>query len=172
MRKICIICFGFICLNISAQDTVKIKTALTPEQEAENTFNLGLEFMMKKDFNTAIENFSKAITLNPNFDKAFINRGFAKFESKNFEASISDFNNAISIKPLSVDAFFGKAQSFYAMNKKDSCLTYLNKVTMVDETYSKAFYLSGQIKFETGDYKEAIAEYNNAISSKPDYANA
>ena len=61
MNKLLLICFGLTCLNTFGQDTVKIKTALTPEQEAENAYNIGLEYMTKKDFNGAIENFSKAI---------------------------------------------------------------------------------------------------------------
>jgi tetratricopeptide (TPR) repeat protein len=67
---------------------------------------------------------------------------------------------------------FGKAQSFYAVNKKDSCITYLNRTTFVDEKNSKAFYLSGQINFELGNYKSAISDYDKAIAAKPDFAYA
>jgi tetratricopeptide (TPR) repeat protein len=172
MKKILLIGLGLVWMNTTAQDTVKIKTALTPEQEAENAYNVGLEYMSKKEFNGAIENFSKAISLNPLFDKAYTNRGFAKYENKGYDASILDFNKAIEIKALNLDALFGKAQSFYAMKKTDSCIAYLNKVTLIDEAYSKAFYLSGQIKFEAEQYKEAITDYNHAITSKADYAYA
>ena len=71
MRKTVIVCLSFLYLNISAQDTVKVKTALTTDQEAENAYNLALEFFSKKDYGMAIENFSKAISFNPNFDKAY-----------------------------------------------------------------------------------------------------
>ncbi len=65
--------------SIKAQDTVKIKSAITPEQQAEMAYNLGLDVLSKKDYNEAIENFSQALQLNPAFDKAYYNRGFAKF---------------------------------------------------------------------------------------------
>ena len=48
MKKIYVICFGLFCMNASAQDTVKVKSALTTEQESEIAYNLGLEFMTKK----------------------------------------------------------------------------------------------------------------------------
>ena len=147
MQKIVLVCLGFLCLNASAQDTVKVKTALTIEQEAENAYNVGLEYIGKKDYNMAIEQFSKAISFKPNFDKAFCSRGFARYESKTFDASIEDYNKALAVNPLNVDAMFGKAQSFYAINKKDSCVNYLRKAVFVDDKYAKAYYLSGQINF-------------------------
>ena len=49
---------------------------------------------------------------------------------------------------------------------------YLTKTTLIDDTYSKAFYLRGQLKFEDQMYKEAIPEYNSAIALKADYAYA
>ena len=124
------------CFFGKSQDTVKVKTSLTPIQEAENLYNQGLEFIGKKEHNMAIENFTKAIGLNPTFEKAFYGRGFAKFDSKNYEASIDDYNKALVLKPIYADALFGKAQSFYSLNKKDSCKAYLNKTTLIDNTSS------------------------------------
>ena len=158
-------------IQLQAQDTVKVKTNLTPQQEAETLYNTALEMMGKKEYVGAIDNFTKAITLNSLFDKAFLNRGFAKYENKNNEAAIEDFNAANSMKP-SADAYFGKAECFYAMNKKDSCMPNLAKATILDDKYAKAYYLQGQLNFENQQYKEAIEAYNQAIVAKPDYAYA
>ena len=106
MQKIVLVCLGFLCLNASAQDTVKVKTALTTEQEAENAYNVGLEYMSRKDYNMAIEQFSKAVSFKPNFDKAFCSRAFARYESKTYDASIEDYNKALAANPLNVDAMF------------------------------------------------------------------
>src|ERR1700744_1812123 len=153
--------------QLHAQDTVKVKTNLTPEQEAETVYNTALEMMGKKEYAAAIENFTKAIALNPLFDKAFLNRGFAKYENKNNEAAIEDFNSSNSMKP-SADAYFGKAQCFYVMNKKDSCAQNLAKATILDDKYAKAYYLQGQLNFENQQYKEAVEAYDKAIAAKPD----
>ena len=80
IKKTLIVSLSIICLNSYAQDTVKVKTALTTEQEAENAYNAGLEFISKKDYNMAIEQFTKAISFKPNFDKAFCSRAFARYE--------------------------------------------------------------------------------------------
>ncbi len=165
---IIVIAYSF---HLKAQDTVKVKTNLTPEQEAETVYNAALEMMGKKQYAAAIDNFSKAITLNPLFDKAFLNRGFAQYENKNNTEAIADFNTSNSMKP-SADAYFGKAECFYAMNKKDSCTQNLNKALELDNKYAKAYYLQGQLYFESQQYKEAIETYDKAIAAKPDYAYA
>lgn len=172
MNKLFLTIIAFVfCFQLQAQDTVKIKTALTPEQEAENAYNTALEMMGKKEYQPAIENFTKAVTLNPTFEKAFLSRGFAKYETKNNAGAIEDFNLANAIKP-SADAYFGKGESFYNLGKKDSSAQNLSKAVVLDDKYAKAFYLRGQIKFENKEYKEAINDYDKAIAAKPDYAYA
>ena len=155
-----------------AQDTVKVKTSLTPEQESQNLYNQGLELITKKEYNLAIENFSKAISLNPNFKKAYYNRGFAKFDSKNYSGAIEDYNKTLSLNPKNLDALYGKAQSFYSTGKKDSCRIVVAKLLAENSKFEKGFYLSGQLKFEEQSYKEAIEDYDKAILLKSDYAYA
>ena len=57
MQKILFICLSFFYFNSIAQDTVKVKVALTADQEAENAYNVGLEFVAKKEYIMAIEQF-------------------------------------------------------------------------------------------------------------------
>ena len=57
IKIIGLLLFCSLCFIGKAQDTVKVKTTLTPAQEAENLYNQGLEFVAKKDHNMAIENF-------------------------------------------------------------------------------------------------------------------
>src|SRR6202007_3474965 len=148
MKKLFVPLIAFVfCFTLQAQDTVKIKSALTPEQEAENAYNIALEMMGKKDYTSAIDNFTKSVTLNPTFEKAFLSRGFAKYESKNNAGAIEDFNLANNIKP-SADAYFGKGESFYNLGKKDSAAQNLEKAVVLDNKLAKAFYLPGEIKFE------------------------
>src|ERR1700739_460344 len=141
MKKTIVALIAFVfCFNLYAQDTVKIKTNLMPEQEAENAYNISLEMLGNKDYNAAIDNFSKALTLNPNFIKAYLSRGFAEYESKKNSAAIEDFAHANVLKP-SADGYFGEAECFYAMNKRDSATQNLMKAIALDAKYAKAFYL-------------------------------
>lgn len=60
-----------------AQDTVKVATQLTPEQQAEADYNSGLERLKSNDYVTAIDFFTKSIANKPAFDKALYNRSIA-----------------------------------------------------------------------------------------------
>lgn len=172
MKHLLLLCLGFMCLSTVAQDTVKVKTVLTPEQEADLAYNDGLELITKKDYSTAVSQFSKAISFKPNFERAFYNRAVARHELRQFEESIQDYNHTLLVNPTNMEALFGKAENFYQLKKKDSCLTFIHKTIQRDSLFSKAFYLLGQLKFDEAEYKEAILHYNKAISTKADYAYA
>ena len=83
-----------VCYAASAQDTVKVATGL-PNQDAEISYNTGIENIGKKNYDGAIEMFNKAISLNPTFDKAYYNRGVAYYEKHSYNEAISDFNKTI-----------------------------------------------------------------------------
>lgn len=171
MKKVIFLLLAFLYIESKAQDTVKVRTAATPEQQAEADYNLALEKMAVKNYSGAIEDFTKAISAHPAFEKAYIHRGFAHYENKDNNAAMADFDKANSLKPSS-EAMFGKAQSLYSLGKKDESEQELNKATMLEESNYKAWYLLGQLKFERQDYKEAIADYDKAIAAKTDYAYA
>ena len=65
-----------ISLSSAQGDTVKVK--MGPDgQEAERCYNAGLALFHTKNFQQAVDSFSKAITLKADFEKAFYNRGLA-----------------------------------------------------------------------------------------------
>ena len=71
----------------------------TYSQTAEEYFNSGLEKMKNGDFSDAIEDYTKAIELDPNYADAYINRGIAKNKLENHSGAITDFTKAIELDP-------------------------------------------------------------------------
>ena len=77
MRKINLILFLFFSsLTFAQQDTIVQATILdSADIAADKDYNKGIELFEKKDYAGALESFSAAITLKPEFDKALYNRG-------------------------------------------------------------------------------------------------
>ena len=69
----------------------------TYSQTAEEYFNSGLEKMKNRDFSNAIEDYNKAIELDPNNGKIYYNRGFPKGMLEDYEGSCEDFNKALEL---------------------------------------------------------------------------
>src|SRR5574337_203921 len=83
-------------LLLNAQDTVRA-TNLGPGQDAEKIYNSGISNYTNKNYSAALNDFNQAITMKPDFDLAYFNRGNTKIELKDVKGAIEDFNKAIAI---------------------------------------------------------------------------
>ena len=67
--------------------------------QAELALQQGNFLMTLKQIDKAIENYSRAIKLNPNYTDAYKNRGIAYREKGKYNRAITDFSTAIDLKP-------------------------------------------------------------------------
>lgn len=59
----------------------------------------GNQKFIQGDFQGAIADYNQALRIDPNFAKAYNNRGLAKYYLKDYAGAIADFNQAIRIDP-------------------------------------------------------------------------
>ena len=62
-------------------------------------FNRGLAYHLNGDYDKAIEDFDKVITMNPNDDKAFYHRGNAHALQNAADKALEDYSQAIQLNP-------------------------------------------------------------------------
>jgi len=74
-------------------------------QSGQNYFEKGNAWREFRDYKGAIEQYTKAIALNPNYYQAFLNRAFVMQILGNYEAAHKDFNRAIQIKPNAYEGY-------------------------------------------------------------------
>ena len=65
----------------------------------------GNENYENRDYEGGIDDFSKAIEINPRKHEAYYNRGLAKKTIKDYSGAISDYKKAIDIYPYYWEAF-------------------------------------------------------------------
>ena len=73
--------------------------------DASAYYGRGLAYDKLGEFYSAIDNYTKAITANPNYWKAYFNRGCVYYDLKKYELAIKDFSRAIELNPLDADAY-------------------------------------------------------------------
>src|ERR1700756_2268443 len=93
--------------SFSQGDTVKVKMA--DEQEAEKTYNSGLQMFKEKNYSEAIAAFTKTIGLKPSFDKAFYNRALAFIELNKDQEALADLDRTISLRDSADYAYLQRA---------------------------------------------------------------
>ncbi len=172
MKKLFIVLLCAFSYNLFPQDTVKVASQLTPDQQAEADYNFGLEKLKANDYTSAIDFFTKSITNKPTFDKALYNRAVALTQAKRYVEAASDINAVIKLTPNNADAYFTKSLIYFNEGKKDSQLVALDKCIGINANHGEASYYKGLLLYENGDYKSAIDSYGRAILAKADYAYA
>ena len=65
----------------------------------------------KGEFVLAVNDYNKAIELNPNDDLAFLNRARTFSNQKNYDAAIADYTKAIELNPKESMAYFNRADA-------------------------------------------------------------
>ncbi len=75
----------------------------------------------------AIQDYTKAIELNPNYNDAYYNRGSAKYEIEDYRGAIEDYNKAIKLNPNSDKAYYNRGAAKITLGQKDDGCLDLSK---------------------------------------------
>lgn len=86
---------------------------LSQAQTFDELIRKGDDFYADKNYKEAINMFTQAIGLEPNFAKGYWYRGDANRELSNFEAAVSDYSLAISIEPKNSKFYRLRGDSYY-----------------------------------------------------------
>jgi tetratricopeptide (TPR) repeat protein len=78
---------------------VPIVGCLSREERSDEAFDRGNAALERKDYDTAIAEFTEAIRLDPQADDAYHNRAHAYAEKREYAKAIADYNEAIRLNP-------------------------------------------------------------------------
>ena len=65
----------------------------------------GIASYKKREYDKAIEDFSKAIELNPEFPEVYATRALAYFHTDKFECAIQDYDRVLELKPKFTEVY-------------------------------------------------------------------
>lgn len=102
----------------------------------------------KKEYDKAITEYDKAIEINPNYELAFYNRGFAWVVKKEYEKAIADYTKVINLNPDYASAYVIRASIRRAMKEYDTANADYDKAIEIDPDYANAYYNRGLAKKE------------------------
>ena len=74
-------------------------------QTAEDYFNKAYDYAENEQYQLAIDNYTSALRINPDYAEAYYNRGSAYNDLGNYTAAIADYTSALRIDPDYADAY-------------------------------------------------------------------
>ena len=105
---------------------------LDPSNEKAH-FQLGMAYMMQKNYAAAIESYENVIELNPEFPDTFFNLGFISAVSKDYTRAEEMYARVVELEPDYLDeALFNLALVQRKLDKNDESLSNLERAVQVN----------------------------------------
>ncbi len=117
----------------------------------------------------AIDKYTKAINLKPDYEKAYIGRALAYNEIHNTKSAIADYSKALSLRPNNAETYSARGWAYYQSGDKIAAMNDYNKAISLDPKFPEAYNNRGWAYYESGDTKFAIADFDKAIILNPTF---
>ena len=105
------------------------------DAKAEEHFYQGIEYTRQGDNSSAIDEFTKAIEIDPTYHFAYYNRALAYYRIGNLESSLVDYNKAIELQPDNVYWTLERGFLHIKLGDKDKAIIDLEKAQELGVPY-------------------------------------
>jgi Flp pilus assembly protein TadD len=159
--------------KITKTDLEKFKSSLRPiDSGADLNYHLGLFFQKRNKHLQAIEEFDKAIQLNPLYIEAYNAQGISYDHLGEYEAAQSKYAIALEIDPNLAHVQNNMGYSYLLQGKVDEAIEFFERALFIknDQVYSNnlglAYARNGQFDAAYAEFRKSgdatIANYNIA----------
>ena len=95
----------------------------------------GRAYARAQDYQHALADYGKAISLNPNYEAFYQSRGKAQAELGQYQDALASFEKALAIRPSFMSALVNHALTLERMGRKGEALTELERACDAGEIW-------------------------------------
>lgn len=135
--------------------------------------NRGNGYKAIGEYDRAIQDFTQAIQLNPEYALAFYNRANAYDSIGEYERAIQDYNQAIRLRPNDASAyyaFYGRGYAFNAKGDYDHAVDDFNQAIRLHPDDANAFIVRGVANFLRQNIAHAVTDFERGSELNPSMA--
>jgi tetratricopeptide (TPR) repeat protein/MinD-like ATPase involved in chromosome partitioning or flagellar assembly len=125
---------------------------------------------VEQDWKGALENFGKAVALNPQNANLYFFRGLSQANHEQYAGAVADFSRALELNlqgsRLNV-AYFQLGNSYRILGVLDRALPYLSKAIEKQPNETSYLYWRAVTLYASGTYANAAADLDRAIRVAP-----
>ena len=118
----------------------------------------------------AINQFSDALDLEPNYFTARINRAIAEYRMGLTEAALSDFNQASFIKQEDASLFLNRGLVYFDLGQYEQAIEDFSHLIALEPQNARAYLERARALSKFGYPADAYADLEQAVALKPSYA--
>ena len=156
--------FLIFCSGIGFHSTVNGQVS----REAAKHYNEAVLSIKQKDVRAAITSYGKAISVEPNYLKAYYNRGKSYLRLKEYQKAIKDFRKVTSLDLDYAMAYYYLGYSHLQSKEYPAAISSYNRALSKDLSLTDTYKNRGIAYMKEGKYKNAISDFSEAYKHKPE----
>lgn len=136
--------------------------------KAEQIIEAGLSLLEEGNIQEAVNHFTQAIELEPNFASPYLHIGTVLSAANQSELAIQWFDQALKIDETA-EAHYGKASALYNLEQWQTALDHYQQAEKLGLTSADLYYMIGMtlIRMGEGNEKRALAYFQLALDEDP-----
>ena len=128
--------------------------------------------LLANQYDEAIADFDKAISLDPSNGKAYIQRGSAYCCKADYKHAITDLSKGITLEPDRAEAYNNRGAAYIKSQNYEKAIADFDKAISLDPNDADAYSNRGATCSTLQNYEKAITDFDKAISLDPNNAGA
>jgi len=132
-------------------------------QRAKDYYKTGEDFEEAGRVEDALEQYSKAIDMEPDYIDAYLQRARLYKKQGKFEEAANDYERAITFDEKEEELFYLAAQARFSLAQYDSAVSLIDKSLELEEKYLEAYQLKTDILIAQEDYIGALKSAQLAL---------
>jgi mannitol/fructose-specific phosphotransferase system IIA component (Ntr-type)/Flp pilus assembly protein TadD len=146
---------------------------LVPPNISDPYYERGGTYFLKGDFDSAINDYTKVLQINPEEDTAYNNRGLSYFNIENYEKAVADFSRAIQLKPdedgdAAATKHSCRGDAFAYMGAVDSAIADYTKAIQFAPGNAETYGNRAMAYMQKGDMAKAQADVERGLQIDPE----
>lgn len=143
-----------------------------PQKTAESYALRANVYGEKGDTRQAIENYDKAIAVDPTNADLYFGRALTNQSIGKSDLALADYNKAVELNPMHAAAYCNRGKIYEDRGNLSDALSNYNKAIEKNPRLAEAYFARGNISGFRNEVDQAIADYSKAIECNPNYAAA
>ncbi|MCF8225271.1 MAG: tetratricopeptide repeat protein [Bacteroidales bacterium] len=140
-------------------------------QSARRYFKTGEDFYEVKKYKDAIEQFSKAVELDPDYDDAYLLRAASYEYLDQYEKAAQDYERALVFNEKDEEIHYMAGNAYYMSGQYGAALSKLNDALVRKSKYPEALQVRIKVFLALKRYDAALADCKAALNMKQDEVN-
>ena len=146
---------------------IEEESKLNKDKKVKDLFSSGVNFLAKKEFDKAIEDYTKLIEFDPKHAFAYHNRGYAYERIEKYDKAIEDYTKSIELEPKHAFAYRSRGDAYERIEKYDKAIEDYTKSIELDPSDAFVYRSRGYAYKKIEKYDKAIEDYTKLIELDP-----